>query len=190
MAVGNAAVAARENDVRGLLTSMSGVTDPGLAALGGGIVIDSLGAFKAAAVAAADCAGSGRVGALGNGTGRGLNGVINMDFDESGNPGDFSGPDDLTGDAGDVITFTIVEPHPELVNTSYAPGCYIQHSHPHAEPQTLSSEDPGHYEYSYFENVRDERFYRLEDVLSFELPQLLYRYDDFGSETAFEIVIE
>ncbi|KAJ3217813.1 hypothetical protein HDU67_007230 [Dinochytrium kinnereticum] len=89
----------------------------------------------------------------------------------------------------DLIRYKIVEPQNDLVISQYAPACYIQHSHPHARPSTVLSDDPEAYEFSYFENVRDERFFRLEEVLSKSHETVLYKYHDFSKESVIEITI-
>ncbi|KAJ3322760.1 hypothetical protein HDU76_013809 [Blyttiomyces sp. JEL0837] len=89
----------------------------------------------------------------------------------------------------DLVMFKIVEAFEDYVLTPYAPGCFIVHSHPHEEPDSFSDDDSDPFDFSYFENVRDERLYRIEDALSPEFPTLLYTCDDLENEIVYEVNI-
>ncbi|KAJ3104882.1 hypothetical protein HDU97_008740 [Phlyctochytrium planicorne] len=90
----------------------------------------------------------------------------------------------------DHISYRIVEPQDDLVITPYAPASYIIHSHPHSKPMALAIDDEEAFRYSFFENVRDERFFKIEEVLTGLHTTLFYRYHDFSKETTFEIKIK
>ncbi|KAI9362937.1 hypothetical protein DFJ73DRAFT_811661 [Zopfochytrium polystomum] len=90
----------------------------------------------------------------------------------------------------DLICFSIVEPDSEIFLTPYATGCYIMHSNPFELPQfgVSSSEDP--FSFTHFDNIRDERIYKAENVLSEQYPVLIYESEDVERGLHFTIRLE
>ncbi|KAJ3021720.1 UNVERIFIED_CONTAM: hypothetical protein HDU68_009500 [Siphonaria sp. JEL0065] len=81
----------------------------------------------------------------------------------------------------ETITFKTINQINRIILSSYAPGCYIRHSHPHE--QLESDKTFSNFNYSLFEHVRDIRAFSLDLILSpsFPFDQLSLVIHDFAA---------